>query len=80
MGRSRSRRLQGRLAPRHARFLLLLGDLDDEDRVLAGQTDQHHETDLREDVHFQPAGSRADGAQRHIGTTRMTASGSDQLS
>ena len=43
-------RLQRRLAARHAGLALLLGELDDQDGVLAGQADQHHEADLREDV------------------------------
>src|SRR5437879_5110767 len=38
-------RLQGCLAARHAGGPLDLGELDDEDGVLAGQADQHHEAD-----------------------------------
>ena len=62
IGRSRKRQASRVASPaRHARFLLLLGELDDEDRILAGQAHQDHEADLREDVHFhagQPASRR----------------------
>ena len=59
-----------------------LGELDDQDRVLAGQADQHDEADLREDVDVHPRhdARRPSEQSRHIGTTRITASGSDQLS
>ncbi len=44
-------RRQRRVAARQAAFLVLvLGELDDQDGVLARQADQHHEADLREDV------------------------------
>ena len=44
--------------------------------------DQHHEADLREDVdvHAPRQITPTTEHSRHIGTTRMTASGSDQLS
>ena len=75
-------RLQRGLAPRQARLALLLGELDDQDGVLAGQADQHHEADLREDVDVAVGDQPTPTSElsRHIGTTRMTASGSDQLS
>ena len=48
---------------------LLLGELDDQDGVLARQADQHHEADLREDVDVhagdQHAAHRAEQAHRH---------------
>ena len=48
-------------------FAQLLGELDDQDRVLAGEADQHDQADLAVDVVFLAAQSlRADGAeQRH---------------
>ena len=60
----------------------LLGELDDQDRVLAGQPDQHHQADLHEDVDVALCvySTPATEQSRHIGTTRITASGSDQLS
>ena len=83
IGRSRSRHASSVASRRGTpASLLLLGELDDQDRVLARQADQHHEADLREDVdvHARPASRRRSSTSRHIGTTRMTASGSDQLS
>ena len=51
IGRSRSRQASSvACAARLARLALLLGEFDDQDRVLAGQADQHDEADLREDV------------------------------
>ena len=44
------RGLHGRLEAALAVLALLLGELDDEHRILAGQARQDHETDLREDV------------------------------
>ena len=88
--------LHGGLAPRCARLALPLGELDDQDCILAGQADQHDEADLREDVDvgLGGAGNRivqmaADANRmpraractpkialsRHMGTTRITASG-----
>ena len=53
----------------HPRALFLARELDDQDRVLAGETDQHHEADLREDVHVEAAQDqrrdREQQAQRH---------------
>ena len=50
-------------------FALRLGELDDQDRVLARQADQHQEADLREnvDVHLgdHDADDRAQQAHRH---------------
>ena len=49
--------------------MLVLGELDNQDGVLAGQADQHHEADLREDVdvavRYGHAGERAEDAHRH---------------
>ena len=58
------------------------GELDDQDRVLAGQPHQHHQADLHEDVDRRRgvASTPATEQSRHSGTTRITASGSDQLS
>ena len=44
----------------HALLALGLGELDDQDRVLARQADQHDEADLREDVdvHLAPSARR----------------------
>ncbi len=62
-------RLQGCIADVHAFFLALLGKLHDQDRVLAGQADQHDEPDLGEDIHLHPgqvqARHRAEEAHRH---------------
>ena len=84
IGRSRSRTAStAASAPAIAGLLPLLGELDDQDGVLARQPDQHHEADLREDGDCPcPADVHADDREqsRHIGTTRMTASGSVQLS
>ena len=85
---------QGGLASRRAFLALVLGELHDEDGILAGQPHQHHEADLREDVDVGRAAARhatwarAAGIaetptiahSRHMGTTRITAKGSDQLS
>ena len=51
------------------------------DRVLARQAHQHDEADLGEDVDVHPGEiTPAIEQSRHIGTTRITARGSDQLS
>ena len=46
-----------------ALLLRLLGEFDDQDRVLRGQPDQHDEADLRQDVDVHPAHDQA----RHRG-------------
>ena len=51
IGRSRSRQASSAACRRGlARVAVVLGELDDQDRVLARQADQHDEADLREDV------------------------------
>ena len=59
-----------------------LGELDDQNGVLGGQSDQRHDADLRVDVvrvRPQPdAGQRAEHAERHAPAARRT--GIDQLS
>ena len=51
MGRSLVlRRLHGRIEAVGAALLGLFGELDDQDGVLGGQADQHHEADLGQDV------------------------------
>ncbi len=48
IGRSRSRQASSVASRRRdARLPLLLGELHDQDGVLAGQSHQHHEADLR---------------------------------
>ena len=70
IGRSRSREAS-RVAWRAVPGLLpLLGELNDQDRVLARQTHQDHEADLGEDVHVHArpgsdADDRAEQAHRH---------------
>lgn len=51
----------------HAIVLKLLGEFDDEDGVFGRETDEHDETDLREDVVIQPAQPHAadGGKQAH---------------
>ena len=61
----------------------LLGELDDENRVLARQADEHHQADLHEDVDRRcsvRAARRRTEQSTHNGTTRITASGNVQLS
>ena len=71
-----------RLEPRPSLLVQLAGELDDQDRVLARQPDQHDQADLHEDVDRRLARSSTPATEqsRHSGTTRITASGSDQLS
>ena len=45
---------QRRLEARFARFALRLSEFHDQNRILAGQTHQHQETDLRKDVNVHP--------------------------
>ena len=63
-------------------LLLLLGELDDQHRVLRRQAGQHDEADLREDVvvHARAAITPAMPHRRHIGTIRMIAVESAKLS
>ena len=46
---------QCRFSSGGSRILGLLGELDNQDRVLARQTDEHHEANLREEAHVHPA-------------------------
>ena len=71
-----------RVEQRRPALVLGLRELDDEDGVLGGEADDHHEADLREHV-----GSRAGGATarrtrrtRRSGVPRSTPNGRDQLS
>ena len=52
IGRSRSRDASSVASRGHSLFLPLFGELDDQDGVLAGQPDEHDESDLRENVDF----------------------------
>jgi len=69
IGRSRNRAASTAADQRRALILQLLGELDDQDRVLGGQPDQHHETHLGEDIVVLPAqhdpDDRRDQAHRH---------------
>ena len=73
--------VQGRLAPRLAALAAVLGELHDQDRVLAGQPHQDHEADLREDVdvHLGVGGADAVGircpARRRPGRAGRRSSG-----
>ena len=83
IGRSRVRAARTAASPAACTLLLRLArELDDQDRVLGGQTDQHDEADLRQDVdrHARASNSPVTDASRHIGTISTTASGSFQLS
>ena len=62
-----ARRLHGGLEQSHALGLQLLGELDDQNGVLAGEADQHDQTDLAVDVVLQTAQPlRSEGAEdRH---------------
>ncbi len=69
IGRSRSRQASSVASrARLARLPFLLGELDDQNRVLAGQADQHDEADLREDVDVHLGQVHADDA-RSAGTS-----------
>ena len=59
-----------------------LRELDDQDRVLGGEPDQHHEADLPEDVEGEAARGRGRGRRptTATGTESSTLNGSDQLS
>ena len=83
IGRSRERGgVHGGVEPVHALVAPPAGELDDEDGVLGGKRDQHDQADLREDVvvHARAGHTPLMRARTHIGTIRMTASGSVQLS
>src|SRR4029077_16496192 len=59
-----ARRLDRRLDRRAAAGAELLGELDDQDRVLGRQADQHHQADLAVDVVLQAADRlRREGAE-----------------
>ena len=60
----------------------MLGKLDNQDRVFTGQANQHDKADLREnvDVAVRQIATPVSEPRMHIGTTRMTANGSAQLS
>jgi hypothetical protein len=75
-----ARRLDRRLERRPALLDELLGELDDQDRVLRRQADGREQPDLEVDVVGRwPTGRdhRAEHAERHAS---MTATGIDQLS
>ena len=70
IGRSRSRHASTRrLGLGLALAMQLAGELDDQDRVLARQADQHDQADLHEDVDRRPRRQdpdhRAEQAERH---------------
>ena len=71
----------GDRSPRPSLFRLAR-ELDDQDGVLGGEADQHDEPDLGEDivVHARVSDTPTRADSRLIGTIRMMASGSDQLS
>jgi hypothetical protein len=61
-------RLEDRLAPREARALARARELDDQDRVLRGEPDEHDQADLREQVVVLAADRDAEHReQMHIG-------------
>ena len=65
IGRSRKRAASiGGLEPIAALLVQLLGEFDDQDRVLGGKADQHDESHLRENVVLLPAQQHADD-RRH---------------
>ena len=53
--KTQTRAFQRRVEQRFALFVFVLGEFDDEDRVLRGQSDQHDQTDLRVNIIFHPA-------------------------
>ena len=70
IGRSRMRPASTRgLEDRQAALAQLLGELDDQDRVLGREADQHHEPDLAEHVVGEAAqqlrAEAADDGERH---------------
>ena len=64
-----ARGLDRRIEDRHALLAQLLGELDDQNRVLGGQADEHDEPDLTEHVVGKPSqqlrGQRAKHRERH---------------
>ena len=70
IGRNRSRQASVVASSQRLSLLAQLpGELDDENGILASQSDQHHEPDLHENVHGdmpqQDAGQRAQQTRRH---------------
>jgi hypothetical protein len=64
-----------------AAALGLLGELDDQDRVLGGQAHRRQQPDLEIHVVLQPARpDRQSGSKQPSGMTSMTEIGIDQLS
>ncbi len=59
---AQARALDRGVADRLALAALLDGELDDQDAVLGGQRDEHHEADLRIDIEGEPC--ERDGADR----------------
>jgi hypothetical protein len=77
----RARGLHGGVPAVGALLLGLLGELGDQDRILSGESDQHHEADLVRMLLSIPRSSTPlIAANRHMGTIRITASGSSKLS
>ena len=78
----RARGADGGLRRGSAVVLGLPGELHDQNRVLGRQSDQNHETDLRQHVdrHAARRSVPVTEANRHIGTIITTASGNFQLS
>ena len=79
----RRRRAPASAASTSGRAALVLGlrELDDQDGVLGGQPDEHHQADLREDVQFVAASHERGTAPRTaMGVPSSTPKGSDQLS
>ena len=83
IGRSRTRaaRIAASTTERAA-FVEQLRELDDQDRVLAGEAHQHHEPDLAEDVVHEAAqrGAPTSAPKTASGTTSITVNGRLQLS
>lgn len=77
-----ARGLDHGLVQRHAGLGLFLGEFDDQNGVLARQTDHRQQADLEEDAVVELAQRAPIEAppKTPIGITRMTAKGIDQLS
>ncbi len=83
IGRNLSPRpFEGRLKQRSAALVCELRELDDQDGVLRGKTDQHHKSNLRVDIVLHAGGLQARRTPRNTanGIQRMTANGTPQLS